>query len=251
MSDFGKFCELCENGDDFKCGCDEGCDTTKMEVTYEGKPYAVLVCTNCEDEATPKNIREKIKARIDKYQKLVDDAKELGVELSIDALMAKQDGLVVATPQQPQPEESVEVARPPAGFAAVPHTPIQQPMPVVQEERLLDAQGNRIRGQQIKTKEVQVMEANLHGSGRPIALPKKEVGNTGTTYYQYNRMTDADLQNRFRKQAARSQMDPNNPSEYRPCQACGGEGHSVKTIKGKKEVQICKECDGIGLRQSI
>ena len=248
MSDFGKFCDLCERGDDFKCGCDDGCDTTKMEVTHQGKPYAVLVCTNCEDEATPKNIREKIQARLDKYQKLVDDAKELGVELSVEALMAKADGLVVATPV-----ESVEVARPPTGFAAVEQAPtVQKHMaPPPEEERLLDEQGNRIRGQQIKTKEVQVVEANLHGSGRPIAIPKKEVGNTGTTYYQINRMTDAELQNRFRQQAARSQQNPNAPSEYHPCQSCGGEGHSVKIVKGSKEVQICKDCDGVGLRQGI
>lgn len=249
MSDFGKFCDLCEHEDDFKCGCDDGCDTTKMEVTHQGKSYAVLVCTNCEDEATPKNIREKIQARLDKYQKLVDDAKELGVDLNVETLMAKADGLIIATPH-------VDVPRPPTGFAAVestaPAAPIQQSMqPQTEEERLLDEQGNRIRGQQIKSKEMQVMEANLHGSGRPIALPKKEVGNTGTTYYSINKMTDADLQNRFRKQAARSNQDPNNPSEYRPCQACGGEGHSVKQVNNKKEVEICKTCDGIGLQQSV
>lgn len=245
MSDFGKFCELCEREDDFKCGCDDGCDTTKMEVKYDGKTYGVLVCTNCEDEATPKAIREKIKARFAKYEKLVEDAKACGVELDIEALMAKQDGLVVATPKT---EETIEVPRPAQGFAAAP-APIQKAMPQVEEERLLDEQGNRIRQQQIKSKEMQIVEANLHGSGRPIALPKKEVGNTGTTYYQINRVTDADLQNRFRKQAARSQQNPNAPSEYRPCTSCGGEGHTVKMVKGKKEVQICKICDGVGLQQ--
>lgn len=241
MSDFGKFCELCEknkSNPDFKCGYENGKETAKMQVAYEGKDYAVQVCTECEDEATPKKVREAISGRMDKYNDLIEKAKELGVELTLEALLAKNEGLVLATPAPVQP--------------MVPAAPIQptiqqhvQMAPQAVEERLLDEQGNRIRNQQIKSKEMQIVEANLHGSGRPIALPKKEIGNTGTTYYTVKRVTDKELQERFKKQAARSQGDES--FHMQPCSSCGGNGHHVKVKGGRKVPEICAKCDGSGM----
>lgn len=244
MAEFGKFCELCEKckNPDFKCGRDSGAATTKMQIMYESKEYAVQVCTACEDEATPKVIREKISLKVEKFKKLIEDAKSLGLDLTLETLLNKNDGLIVVTPVQ-------------ANAPAAPIVPVQpaqtQIQPKVEPERLLDEKGNRIRPQQIKLKEMQVYAGNLHGSGRPIALPKKEVGNTGTTYYNITKTTDKDLQERFRRQAQKSNSenlhDRMEPSRYKMCSNCAGEGHMTKVVGGKKAVELCKVCDGAGM----
>jgi hypothetical protein len=242
---FGKFCELCElceNGD-FKCGSDSGEDTTDMKVSYEGKKYAVSVCSVCEDDATPKTIREKIAEKLEKYQALVDQAKELDIELDIDALIAKKGELIIAGPETPTAP-----------------VPVQQPQVIVEtqpqrpEERLATEDGrSRANEHKIHSRSLQSIEPSGAMGGRIINVPKHEIGNAGTTHFTVNMMSSKQFDERFKRQCAKSRVDPSMGGNQghvdyanMSCPNCRGTGFLQNTVNGTKKPKICQQCDGLG-----
>lgn len=209
---------------------------TTMDVKQEDAKYTVSICTTCEDEASPKKVREALLLQLEKFKKLIEDAKGLGVTLTLDQLTGTGKGLLVAKPAvAPAP-----VAQP--TNQAIPTAPTQ--------DRLTDERGNlkpavnySVTHQVIPPPYVDSRvhtsqdKANMPG----IAIPSKMVGNTGTTYVSVHKMSSSEMQERFRRQAMRS-MGGEDISQYRECQTCGGQGMTGT----KKQPVSCKACDGTG-----
>ena len=218
------------------CNKSENLNTT--EVKFEDKVYAASLCTTCEEDASPKIMRKALAEKFEKLKQLIETAKSLGVELTMESLVSSGSKLTVATPvgaSAPAPA----VQAPPAQMQSA---PVFKTDKVI---RLQDDKGNRVAPEtyQVELKEAQVLVYDGSVAGR-IPIPKTIVSNSGVLHVDVKKMTSRDFDNRFRAQAARSLNSSNGIEGVRdnPCQACNSAGWT-----GRPPV-LCKECDGTGTR---
>ncbi len=220
------------------CNKEGSLDTT--QVKYEEKSYTVSLCTTCADDASPKQLRESLIARFDKFKVLIENAKSLGVELTIDTLIGAGTGLMVAAPKAaPVP------ATMPAPAPIAPAAPKE-----VKMVRLSDEKGEHYVPPAVYAVEHQPIPApqstrNMREGAdvRQIMVPKKIQSNSGTLYVDYKKMSSKDFDDRFRAQAARSIHGNEDLTKLTPCSACDGQGW---TREDKKPPVACKQCDGRG-----
>lgn len=73
------------------CGSDSNLDTV-LTVTVDDVKYQVAICDEHAEDITPKQVKEKVRAKIDEYNQLVEKMKEFGM----DVTESSPGGLVVA-----------------------------------------------------------------------------------------------------------------------------------------------------------
>lgn len=220
------------------CNASTSLDTTIVKV--DGKPYSVAVCGSCSDDASPKVLREAFSKKMEKFNILIKNAKELGVELTLESLIGAGNSLVVPTVVQP-------AAPPPAVAAPVKQT--AQP-PAAKATALRDEKGNLLPATtylvQKQKIDAPMARRNKSEGVEPLKteIPSKIVSNSGTLHVTIRNMSSKEFDERFKAQAHRSTVSNEDVTRLTPCHVCAGEGW-IKQSNNKQPV-LCKECDGVG-----
>lgn len=223
------------------CNSTTSLDTTTVKV--EGKTYSVSVCGNCNDDASPKVLRESFAKKMEKFNILIQNAKELGVELTLEALIGAGNSLVVPT------------AVPVAAQQAVPAAPAARPQPVQAAPKsmaLRDEKGNLLPATTFLVTKQKIdapMSRRSKSEGVEVLkteIPSKIVSNSGTLHIEIRNMSSKQFDDRFKAQAHRSTVANEDITKLTPCPSCAGEGW-IKQGNSKQPV-LCKECDGVGAK---
>lgn len=230
MSKLLESCLLCNSTDKL--------DTTSAK--FDSKTYNVSVCSNCIDDASPKVLREALTNKLDKFKVLIENAKALGVDLTMDTLIGAGQSLVVPTASAPVPV-AAPVAAPPKSKQ------IEQAPKMIS---LRDEKGNQLPATTyLVTKQkidAPMARMNKKEGVEPLKteIPSKIVSNSGTLHVTIRNMSSKEFDDRFKAQAHRSTQMNEDVTKFVPCHACAGEGW-IKTGNNKQPT-LCKECDGVG-----
>lgn len=187
-----------------------------MTVNVGGEDWKVSVSSEYEDNATPSSIKKIIQTRIQELDDLKVKAEALGM-----MLVPKN----YSPPPTSSPPAPTQVAQKPhksqisdeAARAAAPKTP----------EELANKATKR---------DLQQVAAQ---SGRPLFLPKTEVGPGGTTEIQIIQTTDKELKSMVDKLNRDDTPSIGKKYTIRDCGSCRG--------TGKKGTAICVQCKGRGI----
>jgi hypothetical protein len=241
-----------------------------MVVKVDDESYNVSVCTEHEDEASPKAVKQKVGQKAEEIEDLKKKAAKLGLTLQDQAAptpaapapaISPKDasgpkrfhpGLKPQTIQRAEPQEEVGEIQEDIGSGEIQEDGGGE----IQEDISGNAGGANMErhesyatadeGVQVKTvaKDNQVITAR---SGRPITVPKKIHDNEGgTTNIRINNSaTDASLQTRFKSIAEASKGDRAHQFSkgytVRDCPACTGSGRARTNPK-----VTCPKCGGDG-----
>lgn len=218
------------------CNASSSLDTTTVKV--DGKPYAVAVCANCNDDASPKVLREAFSKKMEKFNILIKNAKELGVELTLESLIGAGNSLVVPTVAQPAVTTQAPVAKQPAQPSAPKATALRD-----DKGNVLPATTYLVQKQKI---DAPMARRNKSEGVEPLKteIPSKIVSNSGTLHVTIRNMSSKEFDERFKAQAHRSTATNEDVTKLTPCHVCAGEGW-VKQQNNKQPI-LCKACDGVG-----
>ena len=251
------------------CNSSENLNTQLSLKLDSGTTATVSVCDMHAEEATIKSAREKYLEKAEQLNDFLEQAKQLGIDLSSLPILAGDH--LLKTTIGSQPAESI----PPAGEPQAKQPKIINDaetagrMPMDGEDWIstekfqkVSKVSPRVTGSaagisnhasyDVKGDVDQLSEDLIEGkvkmaiaegrNGQPLAIPRTRVDGTGTTNIRIvNQETDATLQNRFRQMAGQ-ENSPDFRQGYqdtqRTCPICQGDC----SIKGKD----CPKCSGAG-----
>jgi hypothetical protein len=244
--------------------CDKSTDlNTKLTIALEnGDKVAVQICDEHAEDTTVKIARKAYLEKQDKIKELIEHAKSLGLEISINP-----SGLSIATekpgkspePQKVMPHNSVSEGqiKPENGKNVIPTSIIDSKRFNVQ---INNNQGHpSLPAYSTSSLEDKLPEGALEGfaevaivegrGGQPLAIPQKRTDRTGTTHITIkNNQSDRTLQDRFKNMASASMHDKIDFARggyndtTRKCPICSGLG----LIRMKNEEKPCPKCNGSG-----
>lgn len=218
--DLSRCCIFCERNDDL---------TISMSVKVADINYNVSICSEHEDEASPKMIRERVSQVLNE----IENAKKLLAIWGIDEVDRVFDG---PTP----PTRPAVSTKKPTGTQRPTITPDRKQ---VREELDMESKDPN-KPPETVSKE---MERITTPGGDQRVIPKKITdAEGGTTEVRIvNTGGDQALQKRFKGMADRSKTNkgPDFVHSYdvKDCPVCGGSG--VSSINNQK----CPKCDGGGI----
>jgi len=245
-----------------------------MTITLDdGQKVQVMICDEHAEEATIKSARQAYQSKMDKFKELLEQAKALGLDLS------------VVQPGVGQPvQNATQAVQQPVVQAAVIEKPKPKPVtPVIEFEdqdnvvdtSLIDRGRPFIStGGQTEYGAVQgysnydlnsgsdkllpeLRQGKAHmamvegRAGQPIVIPDKRIDGTGTTTIKIIKAeSDATLQNRFKRMAGDSLNDKGPDFAHagyvdgvKDCPFCRGQG----SIKNGQKLIECPKCRGSGM----
>lgn len=195
--------------------------TLTMVINVNGEDWKVAVSSEHEDTATPGAIKKLIAARLIEIEDLKAKAALLGMKLvPIDAVVPQPQ-----QPQQPQPVAEANQQR-----QERPKSRQEKEPPKDEREAL-----QRLANSTTKHTLQQVTAP----SGRPITLPKKEVGGAGTTDFQIINTSNKELLSMVDNMNREGNPTFGQQYSIRDCGSCKG--------TGKKGTVSCAACKGRGL----
>lgn len=249
------------------CDCTENLNTS-MTVAIDGAQVSVRVCDAHAEDITPKQVREAYltkKARIDK---VIEEARKLGLEIGPSTTTSK---LVVAksVQRQAQPQQELEPITESGGEAAlVPAEDVDRRFSSIQGVAGAitgtSMSAEKHAGYNLDSLEEQLppearkgqarLEAVYTSDGRPMAIPTLRKDGTGTTVIRIAQTDDAAIQRRLKQMADATRANPtvHDPNYHsfkqgyavRDCPLCRGAG-SLR--KSKTQMIVCTRCGGRGM----
>jgi hypothetical protein len=244
--------------------CDKATDlNTKMTITLEnGDKVIVQICDEHAEDTTVKVARKAYLEKQDKIKELIEHAKSLGLEISINP-----SGLSIATEKQEKVAEPQKTPKAmPVEEQKLDNAKNRIPTSVLDSKRF-DIQINNNQGHpsmpayNTSSLEDKLPEGALEGfaevaivegrSGQPLVIPQKRTDRTGTTHITIkNSESDRTLQDRFKSMANASMADKmpdfargGYSDTTRKCPVCRG----TCIIKMKNEEKPCPKCNGSGM----
>jgi len=261
------------------CGSDSDLNTD-LNVVIDGEKIVVRVCDEHADDITPKRAKELYQEKKAEVDKVIEQAKALGLDVSIPT----GDNKIAVATESPKPQGPKPAS--PDGFA--PHLDGDRDDGVLSTDEVDDVMQHKIRGVagNIAGADGSVGNAESHSAYTPeavlesklpdgarkgkvkmgvaegrggslIAVPEVRQDGTGTTTIKVTKGgNDEQLQRRFKDHASSQDNHGNNVHSFsqsgyamRTCTMCKGEG----TIrKSKKEgIVACPRCDGSGMFSEV
>ena len=254
------------------CGSTDNLET-ELTIKVDDERIAVKVCDEHADDLTPKRAKELYEEKQHEIKKFIEQAKALGLEVSIPAA-----GNKIATAKSDETKRPEELKRDKSVQKRQYAPEIADSDDVLPTDVVDNVMQNRVVGvsgsaghKQVERHEAYTPEAVLESKlpdgarqgkvkmgvaegreGQLIAIPEVRQDGTGTTRIQITKGgTDRELQRRFKDHASTADADGCNVHSFgaagyavHPCTMCKGEG----TIrKSKTEVIKCPRCGGSGM----
>jgi hypothetical protein len=252
------------------CNSTENLNTQLSLKLEDGTIAKVNVCDTHAEDATIKSAREKYIEKTSQLKQFLEQAKELGIDISSLQEIGGQSAAGTPSPPAAMPTTSVTSSvneQPPSkgGPAIISATASKEESqdwittdkykdvkinpkvsgsaPGVTSHSSYEVSGNQDKlSEDLTSGKVKMAVAEGRG-GQPIPIPQTRVDGTGTTNIRIiNKENDTSLQNRFR-QMAQSEHAPDFRQGYqdsqRTCPICKGNG----TISNNE----CPKCKGLGV----
>jgi len=219
---------------------------THMKVEVDGVEYEIHLCDEHAETTTMGAIRTKVADIIAKLTKSIMLATDLGINI-MDVLPAKVAAQIMPPKQIQAPSPVIQVVEEmpeellEQQSASEPQTPDAKPKAISRtkpsEEAPPITDGQTIPDDiQINTNVEQQMITGR--GGQPTPIPRKINGKFGSTDIRIAKVTDADIQKRFKN--LNDQQD-HEGAFGTPCVACGGIGIHPMTS------DTCPKCKGSGM----
>ncbi len=232
---------------------------TEMSITVDNNKISVHICDEHADDATVKTARDAYMRKQEEIQKVLDQAKALGLNISTSG-----SGLVIAeAPQQQTQPKTQHVTAKKSVDDDFENDPDIIPTTRLDSHRGMNSVGGGTEFGEVESigsfdvgglrdklpedarKGVAKMAIVEGRQGQPLMIPKKRRDGTGTTVINIVKTDDHELQESFRRMAGDSMRD-NVPNFARAgyrnttkdCPLCYGNGEA----QGRE----CPKCKGTG-----
>lgn len=256
---------------DKKCiKCDSASNlNTVLAVKVDGKNVRVVICDEHADDTTPKQAKEIVKSKMERYNELVKEMKDYGID--VNKLSETKGGIIVAEKPEPEPEPEPEVEDVPEkprsrvlkkarigkvksiggtaqGVAASVNVESRQSIDAEQAVMSEVAEAKR-KGERVTVPVTEDVEFQTVSGrqGQPMNIPRKIKHNDGNTQIAVvDTGGDRTIQNRFKALAEDSKNRDSSHHfgkqgyDVQECTLCRGTG--IARIGGGP----CKKCKGMG-----